>query len=45
MRTTIYGILLTLFTAGFVSCDYLDKQPDDMLTLVQAFQTRTNVGS
>lgn len=45
MRTTIYGILLTLFTAGFVSCDYLDKQPDDMLTLEQAFQTRTNVES
>ena len=33
--------LIAIFSA--VSCDYLDKQPDDQLDLETAFENRTNL--
>lgn len=40
-RYIIIGVLALL---GIVSCDaYLDKQPDDQLTIETAFQNRTNM--
>ena len=33
--------LIAVFSA--VSCDYLDKQPDDQLDLETAFENRTNL--
>ncbi len=41
LRSIIIGVLALL---GIVSCDaYLDKQPDDQLTIETAFQNRTNM--